>query len=117
MIKAAFTTKGGVTVSLEGRQDEVKALIECFENSKRAPASPASAKPRAKKTTLMGLLAELVSDQFFATPRELGGVKRALEEMGHFYPATTLSPTLLRLVRRKHLRRIKEKGRWLYVAS
>jgi hypothetical protein len=39
----------------------------------------------------------------------------ALEEQGQFYPVTSLSPTVLRLVRKRELRRIKDKKRWLYV--
>ena len=34
-------------------------------------------------------------------------MKAALEEMGHHYPVTTLSPTLLRQVRKRNLRRLK----------
>ena len=41
-------------------------------------------------------------------------IKTAMEEMGHYYPVTSLSPTLLRFVRRKELRRIKDKKVWLY---
>jgi hypothetical protein len=63
----------------------------------------------------MGLLSELIAEGFFGQPRELGVVRLALKEKGHFYPVTTLSPLMLRLVRRKELRRIKEKNRWTYV--
>jgi hypothetical protein len=41
-------------------------------------------------------------------------VKAALEEQGHFYPVTTLSGLMLRLVREKKLRRLKEGKRWRY---
>jgi len=51
---------------------------------------------------------------FFRKPKDLAAIKVALEEMGHYYPITTLSPTLLRLVRKRQLRRTRDKKRWLY---
>jgi hypothetical protein len=61
------------------------------------------------------LLAELIDEGFFNEPRALGAVRSALQEKGHFYPATTLSPLMLRLVRKKGLRRIKSAKHWGYV--
>jgi predicted transcriptional regulator len=58
---------------------------------------------------------ELVEGGFFKRPKGLRAIKDALEDQGHFYPVTTLSPTLLRLVKKKELRRIKEGKRWSYV--
>ena len=42
----------------------------------------------------MGLLSELIAADFFNKPKELGAVRLALEEQGHFYPTTTLSPIM-----------------------
>jgi hypothetical protein len=117
MPKAVITTNGGAVVTLEGSEDEVVALVRRLE-AHHQPTANASARPAARKqakTTPMGLLTELVAGGFFNKPTELGAVKRALEEKGHFYPTTTLSPLLLRLVRRRELRRIKDKKRWVYV--
>ena len=60
-------------------------------------------------------LYELIDEGFFREPQELGSVCAVLKQKGHFYPVTTLSPLMLRLVRRKALRRIKENKRWTYV--
>jgi hypothetical protein len=57
----------------------------------------------------------LIADDFFKKPKELGEIKKALEEQGHFYPRTSLSPMLIRLVRKKELRRLKDGKRWTYV--
>ena len=76
------------------------------------------AKPsRAKKVlaSSANLISEFVETGFFAAPKELNAIRLALKEQGHFYPTTTLSPTLLRLVRKRQLRRIKENKRWVYV--
>ena len=78
-------------------------------------AVPAEPKSNARPTPV-NLISGLVDGGFFKTPKELGAIKVALEEGGHFYPVTTLSPVLLRLVRKKVLRRIKDKKRWTYVS-
>jgi len=64
---------------------------------------------------LVDLIASLVDGGFFKKPRDLASIRTALAEMGHHYPVTTLSPIMLRLVRKRNLRRIKEQKRWVYV--
>lgn len=119
MVKAHITTKSGAKLTIEGSDQEVAALIARIEGHTQAPKQSLptrGATTKAKsKPTLAGLIAELIDGGFFKKPKELGSIKVALEEHGHFYPVTTLSPTMLRLVRRKQLRRIKENNRWLYV--
>ena len=58
---------------------------------------------------------ELIEQDFFNGKRALGEIKEKLDEEAHFYPATSLSPALVRLVRKRELRRIKEDGSWKYV--
>jgi hypothetical protein len=120
MPKAVVTTKGGATVAIEGTEDEVAALLGLFERGERGEAyssdsGPVRPQQTKSKTTPMELLLDLITGGYFATPKELGAVKQALEERGHFYPVTTLSPLMLRLVRRRTLRRIKNNKRWTYV--
>ena len=118
MPKATYNAPSGATVVVEGAQDEVASILQLLElNAQTAtPAIAVESRPaRNGRTTPMGLLLALVARGFFSKPKELGAVKLALEEEGHFYPTTTLSPLMLRLVRRRELRRIKDKGRWLYV--
>ena len=119
MPKAVITTQTGATVAIEGTQTEVAALLGLFEQGEQrrlpAPEPRATRSPLKSKPTPMVLLAELIGSDFFSTPKELGLVRQALEEQGHFYPVTTLSPLMLRLVRRKELRRIKDGKRWTYV--
>jgi hypothetical protein len=121
MPKALITIPSGATVSIEGTQEEVAALLGVFEHGQRGEGRALDVRPRPtrqegkSKTTPMGLLSDLIASGFFATPKELGAVKGALEEQGQFYPVTTLSPLMLRLVRKKELRRIKDKKRWTYV--
>jgi hypothetical protein len=117
MPKAVITTKQGATVAIEGSQEEVRALLSLFEPSAAPPKAGGKSLIQLKsKPSLGALLSELVEQGFFSTPKGLGVVREALEEQGHFYPVTTLSPVLLRLVRKKELRRLKDKGHWSYVA-
>ncbi len=122
MAKANITTKQGTKITVEGDAREVAAVISQLEGGsqaqeyrqrKRASSSSSSIK-REQKTTPVNLVSSLIDGGFFRKPKDLGAVKTALEELGHFYPVTTLSPALLRLVRKRQLRRIKEKKRWLY---
>jgi hypothetical protein len=118
MPKAVITTQQGATVAIEGSEAEVRSLLGLFAQDQRKPelADEQRSKPQAKaRPTPMGLLSDLIAEGFFATPKDLGTVRLALEERGHFYPVTTLSPLMLRLVRRKELRRIKDRKRWTYV--
>jgi hypothetical protein len=120
MAKAHITLKDGAKVTIEGSQEEVAALITRFEEGAPRRAKKRSSSDRTQhqsksRPTPLNLISELIDGGFFKKPKELGAIKLALEEQGHFYPVTTLSPSLLRLVRKKELRRIKDKKRWLYV--
>lgn len=117
MPKAHITTKSGSTITIEGTREEVASLVRQFGDGAAKPAGR-SRKHRASPSAKSGpvnLISELIDGGFFKKPKELGSIKVALEEQGHYYPVTTLSPILLRMVRKKELRRIKDKKRWLYV--
>lgn len=116
MAKARITTKDGTKITVEGSPDEVAAITAKLRGGTVASGDDGESGQRKKraKATPMGLLGSLIDGNFFRKPKDLGEVKAALEEMGHVYPVTTLSPILLRLVRKRQLRRLKDKNRWLY---
>ncbi|MFZ3012040.1 MAG: hypothetical protein WA060_03555 [Minisyncoccia bacterium] len=123
MAKANIKNKNGATITVEGTPREVAELIVQIQGgispsrNKEKPVFQ-KMKPSGKtpsKPTPATLIAELIDGGFFKKPKELGVIKIALEEHGHYYPVTTLSSTVLRLVRKRELRRIKDKKRWLYV--
>jgi len=118
MPKATYSAPSGATVVVEGAQDEVISIVRLLELNAQTRVQPIAieaGRANSGRTTPMGLLLALIAQGFFSKPKELGSVKLVLEEGGHFYPTTTLSPLMLRLVRRRELRRIKDKGHWLYV--
>jgi hypothetical protein len=115
MAKAHITTKEGTLITVEGTPAEVAAIAEKLGGATAPSLQKGSNRRQSKlKPTPMGLIGSLIDGNFFRKPKDLAAVKVALEEMGHFYPVTTLSPILLRLVRKHQLRRIKEKNRWFY---
>src|SRR2546426_6675234 len=105
MAKAHLTTKTGTTILIEGSPKEVVAMVKQIEREQpsgeaiSARRRQKTAKP-ASKPTPVNLISSLIDGGFFRKPKDLGSVKVALEEIGHFYPVTTLSPVLLRLVRK-----------------
>src|SRR5581483_4103203 len=106
MATASITMPGGATIVIEGTQAEVADLVAKFQGTEGQVKS-ALRPPRAGASTRTGpfeLIVGLIEKDFFKTPRDLGAVRSVLEEQGHFYPTTTLSPLMLRLVRRKYLR-------------
>src|SRR5438105_12812226 len=107
MAKATITTPEGITISIEGTPKEISSVGEDLKE-KAAQAAPARRRPRAKpgRVLLVDLIASLRDGGFFKRPRDLASVKSSLAEMGHHYPVTTLSPAMLRLVRRRNLRRV-----------
>ncbi|HEY4480187.1 MAG TPA: hypothetical protein VJB58_01830 [Candidatus Paceibacterota bacterium] len=119
MAKAHITTKDGTKVTIEGTPQEVAALVVQMKggisNDPPAPVKTGGKHKGQPKATPVNLISELIDGGFFKKPKGLGAIKIALEEQGHYYPVTSLSPALLRLVRKRQLRRIKDKKHWLYV--
>lgn len=117
MAKAHIKRPDGTSIVVEGTPKEVADLVNKIERAtpgkRKRPKSPERASNKTK-ATLPDLLMSLVDGGFFKKPKELAAVKTAVAELGHVYPVTTISPALLRLVRRKHLRRIKQDKRWFY---
>jgi hypothetical protein len=122
MAKARITTKSGSKVIVEGSPEEVASLLAILERTPTGGSAPKDT-PRKKERRLQSntkqtpttLLAELADGGFFKKPKELSAIKTALQEQGHYYPVTSLSPAVLRAVRKRILRRIRDGKRWLYV--
>jgi len=126
MAKAQVNFPDGTTVKLEGTPEEINAVVDRArkaqqkqQTARRGAAGKANAKGGGKAPSqplqLVDLIANLIDGGFFKKkPKDLAAVKTALEEMGHLYPVTTLSGAMLRQVRKRNLRRIKQDKRWVY---
>ena len=112
MAKADMTLPNGIKVTLEGTPDEIVATLARLKgNAERPRRAP---RGKAQRVQVTDLVANLIDGGFFKKPKDLASVRAALEEMGHHYPLTTLSPTMLRQVRKRNLRRLKQDKRWMY---
>lgn|SRR5690242_4750170 len=123
MAKAQITLPDGASVTVSGTPEEITAIVSRLQgvgrpSSESRPDPGPSPATRSKTTKgrvqITDLIEQLVQSGFFKKPQDLAAVKAALEEMGHHYPVTTLSPTLLRQVRKRNLRRLKQDSRWVY---
>jgi hypothetical protein len=114
MAKAKVTTKSGLVVQLDGTPAEIIAVVEDLKKKEEA-GSAGKWKGKPGRVQLVDLIDQLIADDFFKKPRDLAGVKTALAEMGHPWPVTSLSGAMLGQVRRRNLRRLKDRKRWVYV--
>lgn len=118
MAKAKIRTPEGLEVNVEGSPQEIVAVVNDLQRAKEVGrAAGKRGKASSSRVTLVDLISSLIDGGFFKKPKDLAAIKAALAEMGHVYPMTTLSPAMLRAVRKRLLRRIKENKRWLYTGS
>jgi len=117
MAKAQITTTDGLTIRVDGTPNEIAQVVRDLREATARPAAKAGRGKRqaSKRVLLVDLIESLADAEFFKKPKDLAALKAALEEMGHHYPVTTLSGAMLTKVRKRRLRRIKDKRRWMYV--
>lgn len=115
MAKAQISFPDGTTVKVEGTPDEISAVVDRGRGTQKTKRSARiKVKASSQRVQLVDLIANLIDGGFFKKPKDLAAVKAALEEMGHHYPVTTLSGAMLRQVRKRNLRRLKQDKRWVY---
>lgn len=118
MAKAHITTPEGIDMKLEGTPQELAAVLKDLKRSSQTRAVVKTEQNKAKRqcgrVTVGRLIDELKDEGFFKQPKALGDVKKRLGELGHHYPVTTLSGRMQEHVKKRNLRRFKEKGRYVY---
>ena len=115
MAKAKITTKSGLVLQVDGTPAEIAAIVRDLKEQEEAASPKRKRGGSAGPVQLPDLIGALVDGKFFNKPQDLAAVKTALEELGHHYPMTTLSGAMLRQVRRRNLRRMRQDKRWVYV--
>jgi hypothetical protein len=122
MAKASLTLPNGTVVEVNGSPEEIAKLMELYSGAKSDNNRHIRTKNAAKKGSNINLkkgpfnfIQELKNDGFFKEKRSLQQVQKKLEEKGHIYAMTSMSAPLLRLVRKKILGRVQDKGIWCYV--
>ena len=118
MAKAQITMPDGIVIKIDGTPEEVSAVLR--EMKKQPPPEReklqrgAGGRKKHSRILIGDLLDSLNDGGFFKKPRGLAEVKTALAEMGHHYPLTTLSGAMLKEVRKRNLRRMREEKHWVY---
>jgi|SRR5579872_6407547 len=107
MAKAVIKRPDGTRVEVEGTPREISDIIENVEK-------------KAKKRKKVGGSAtdhilQLREEGFFNKPKSLVEIKNKLEEIGVFYPITSLSGVVLSLTKKRILGRIPKDAVWKYV--
>ena len=130
MAKANLVLSDGTKVKIEGTADEVAILLGRFSAQESSytggTTTKKKVKKKIKKTTPGGrasikqegptsLITELVGEGYFKAKRTMGDIQKKLEERGHIYALSSISPALTRLTRKRTMRRLKEKKGWVYV--
>ena len=130
MVKVEFVIKGNKgNLVIKGETiDEVAEEYERnrkkIENLVGTPVKLESTRPQIAPeklklvpTSAQGRIAALISDSFFESPKATREVRIALKERGYTYDFEHVSIALMRLVRKRHLRRITEEreGKNIYV--
>jgi hypothetical protein len=115
--KANVVKPDGTTIVVEGSAEEVAAVLAKLSSPARTSSPTRSSQSTNSR---LGLVAQLVNDLvgegYFKSKRSLADVQRRLEELGHIFPNTTISPCLTRMVKKRALRRLKDSKVWVYVS-
>ena len=132
MAKANLVLPDGTKVIIEGTSEEVALLLGKFSgqesNNSINPSSTRKTRKKRRKTVApnggktikkekgpTSLITELIDEGYFKSKRTIADIQKKLEERGHIYAQTSISPQLTRLTRKRIIRRIKENKGWAYV--
>jgi len=115
MAKAHIETADGVSVKLEGTPTEIAAVLkEVKVRAKADTGGKSKTKIRGAKVTIPRLVEAQKKEGFFKQPKTLDDIRKRLAEVGHNYSVTSLSGPMRGEVRKRTLRRFKEKGKYVY---
>ncbi len=125
MSKATIETKTGMKVQVEGTSEEVTKIVSELErheqfNRWREERIDKIRKRRDEERSgqsqgkLTDFINKLKDENFFENPKSLRDIQLALRTKGAIYPITTLSPILLRMVRKAEFERVLDGEVWKY---
>jgi hypothetical protein len=90
--------------------------LENLESSKKKQKTKVEVVKKKSKTR-RDLIAELIAEGFFKQPKPIGEIADKLTELNYFTKTTDLTRPLEKLVRDMLLRRFRQKGEWVYIAT
>ena len=114
VVKAEIKKKDGTSIIIDGSEEEVKRLLDLIHEDE--PVKTQKTKETKKGRMSIGdMIFELKEEGFFNSQKSLVEIKNALSAKGGIYEVTTLSASLIRLVRKRNLGRVKRDKKWMYV--
>src|SRR4030042_1138402 len=125
MAKANINLPDGTKITIEGNENEISGILSRYstqEGKTDAPNKKVKHGKKEKSTKKLKVkkgpqkyILELQETGFFKSRRNINDVQKELEKEGHILPTNELSTPLRRLVTKKVLKRLNEKGTWVYV--
>ena len=117
VVKAEIKKKDGTNIVIEGSEEEVKRLLDSIHESKptKTQKTKESKETKKGKMSISDMIWDLREEGFFKSPKGLIDIKNALSAKGGIYEVTTLSASMIRLIRRRNMGRIKRDNKWMYV--
>lgn len=115
-IKGNLVIKGDTFAEVVDAYERNKKRIEILLGE-RAIRIHELEKPKLAPTSSQGRISALIAEDFFQSPKTTKEVKVALKEKGYTYSFQRVSISLMRLVRKKYLRRLREEreGKEIFV--
>jgi hypothetical protein len=116
MPKADVTFPDGTKVSIQGSEDQVAEIVNRISPTSKKTQPAKKSSRSSVRSGPSAQIQSLVDEGFFKQKRTIGNIQTALEEIGYIYSTPSLSPILIRLVRKRGpLRRMKESDGYKYV--
>ena len=101
--------------STDKRFSKIEKRLKKIEKIIFSQKPPKKLGKEKKKASLTNAILDLRQESFFTKPKELKEIREALEAKAVFYPQTNYPDSLLRIVKSKKLRRLKQNNKWKYV--
>jgi hypothetical protein len=109
-------TKTGATITIKGTESEVSELTPYFQKliAGETKSDKGRIEKSKKRSTASELIIEMREKGYFDKPKSLREIVSALQEKGYIFKTTSLSGTMIDLVKRKMLGRKKIDKKWRY---
>lgn len=119
MAKANIETPNGTKIIIDGKEEEIAKIINAISTNESYSQRHNSRNiKKTKMKSKMGLtdyIRELKEEGFLDQPKDLIEIKNELASKAHIYPVTSIHPTLIRLIKKGEVGRLKQDSKWVYV--
>ena len=122
MVKAEINLPNGTKINIDGSPEDIIKIQQAISGHNEGKMKKISIdqgryipKRKPDKIGPLGRVRVLIEQDYFKEKRTMDNVRKLLEEKAIFYKHSDIAPSLIRLVKKGELRRLKEGGKWIYV--